>query len=146
MAVEAMADDAFECALRALRHRDRTEREVEDHLRARGFSEEDRSRAVETLRRTGLVDDERFANARASSLANRGAGNALIRARLAEAGVAHELVDGALETIEGEVTRARRVVVSRGASPRTARYLHGKGFSDDVVGAVIAEGDGGELG
>jgi len=146
MAAEEMSDDVVECALRALRHRDRTEREIEQHLRARGFSEEDRLRAVETLRRTGLVDDERFAHARASSLADRGAGDALIRARLAQAGVAHELVDGALEAVEREMTRARRIVVTRGASPKTARYLPGKGFSDDVVGAVIAEGDGGALG
>jgi len=141
-----MADDAFECALRALRHRDRTEYELEEHLQARGFSEVDRARAVETLRRTGLVDDERFAHARAASLAERGAGNALIRARLAGAGVAHDLVDGALEAVEGEVVRARRIVGRRGASPKTARYLYGKGFSDDVIRAVIAEGDGGELG
>jgi SOS response regulatory protein OraA/RecX len=146
MGVEAMTDDAYECALRALHHRDRTEFEIEEHLRARGFSDDDRSRAIETLRRTGLVDDERFAQSRASSLAERGAGNALIRARLAEAGVAHELVDGALEAAEGEVARASRIVGRRGASPRTARYLYGKGFSGDVIRAVIAEGDGGELG
>jgi len=146
MAVEAMAGDAFECALRALRHRDRTELEIEEHLRARGFSEEDRSRAVETLRRTGLVDDERFAIARASSLAERGAGDALIRARLAEAGVVQELVDAALDAVEREAARVRRIVGSRGSSPKTARYLYGKGFSDDVIRTVIAECDGGELG
>jgi regulatory protein len=146
MGVEAMTDDAYECALRALHHRDRTEFEIEEHLRARGFADDDRSRAVETLRRNGLVDDERFAQSRASSLAERGAGNGLIRARLAGAGVAHDLVDGALETVEGEVARARRIVGRRGASPKTARYLYGKGFSGDVIRAVIAEGDGGELG
>jgi regulatory protein len=146
MGVEAKAEDAYECALRALHHRDRTEFEIEEHLRARGFLDDDRSQAVETLRRNGLVDDERFAHARASALAERGAGNALIRARLAEAGVARDLVDGALEAVEGEVARARRIVGRRGASPKTARYLYGKGFSEGVIRAVIAEGDGGELG
>ena len=48
-----MADDAVECALHALRHRDRTEAEIEEHLRAHGFSEGERELAVETLRRTG---------------------------------------------------------------------------------------------
>ena len=146
MAVEAMTDDAYEAALRALRHRDRTEYEIDDHLRGRGFSEDDRSRALAILHGHGLVDDERFARLRVAALAERGAGDALIRARLAEAGVAHELVDVALEAVEGEVGRARRIVESRGASPKTARYLHGKGFSDDVIGAVIAEGDDGALG
>lgn len=143
---ETTSDEAVECALRALRHRDRTAREVAEHLGTRGFSEDDRQQAVETLRRTGLVDDERFARLRAVSLAERGAGNALIRARLAEAGVAREFVDAALETVEEEAKRARRIVVSRGASARTARYLHRKGFSDDVVRAVIADEHDGELG
>lgn len=146
MAVDAMADDAHDAALRALRHRDRTELEIDEHLRARGFSDDDRSRAIESLRHTGLVDDERFARSRAASLAERSAGNALIRARLAEAGISGELVDGALEAIEGEVVRARRIVARRGSSPKSARYLHGKGFSYDVIRTVIADGDGGELG
>jgi SOS response regulatory protein OraA/RecX len=141
-----VTDDAYEAALRALRHRDRTELEIDEHLRARGFSDSDRSRAVETLRRSGLVDDERFAHSRASSLAERGAGNALIRARLAEAGITDDLADGALDAVEEEVTRARRIVGRRGASPKTARYLYGKGFSDEVIRCVIAEGDDGELG
>ena len=132
-----MADDAIECALRALRHRDRTGFEIEEYLRTRSFADDDRSRAVETLRRTGLVDDERFARARASSLAERGAGNALIRARLAEAGVAHEFVDDALGDVEPEATRARRIIARRGASPKTARYLYGKGFSEEVVSEAL---------
>ena len=141
-----MADDAFKSALRALRHRDRTELEIDEHLSARGFSDAERERAIETLRRTGLVDDERFARARASSLADRGAGNALVRATLAEAGVELELVDEALAALEPEVTRARRIVASRGASPKTARYLYRKGFSEGVVATVVAEGDDQELG
>jgi len=146
MAIEAMTDGAYECALRALHHRDRTELEIDERLRARGFSNDERSRAIETLRRTGLVDDDRFAHARAASLAERGAGNALIRARLAQAGVARDLVDRALDAVEREVARARRVVGRRGPSPKTARYLYRKGFSEGVIRAVIAEGDDGELG
>ena len=141
-----MADDAVECALHALRHRDRTEAEIEEHLCARGFSEREREVAVETLRRTGLVSDERFAKARASSLAERGSGNTLIRSKLVEAGVAQELVAGALDAVEPEATRARRIVARRGSSQRTARYLYGKGFSEDVVHAVVAEEDERALG
>ena len=40
--------------------------------------------------------------------------------------------------IESEAERAGRIVERRGASPKTARYLAGKGFSDDVVHAVVA--------
>jgi SOS response regulatory protein OraA/RecX len=101
---------------------------------------------LDKLRRTGLADDERFAKARAVSLAERGSGNALIRTRLAEAGVASELVDDALDAVEGEAARAQRIVERRGASPRTARYLYGKGFAGDVIRAVVAEAADGELG
>jgi len=141
-----MSDDAYECALRALHYRDRTGLEVDEHLRDRGFSEGDRARALGALRRTGLVDDERFAYARAASLAERGAGNALIRARLAAAGVSDEIVAAALDAVEEEALRARRIVERRGGSPKIARYLYGKGFSGDVIRAVIAKGDDGELG
>ncbi|MGH3137838.1 MAG: regulatory protein RecX [Gaiellaceae bacterium] len=146
MSLDAMSDDAYECALRALHHRDRTEHEIEQHLRDRGFSEADRARTLGALRRTGLVDDERFAHARAASLAERGAGNALIRARLADAGVPDEVVAAALDTVGDETTRARHIVERRGGSPKTVRYLYGKGFSDDVIRAVIADRDDGELG
>ncbi len=143
---EAIADDAYECALRALHHRDRTASEIDEHLRGHGFSDGDREAALGTLRRTGLVDDERFAQARAASLAERGAGDALIRVRLAEAGVAEELIEDAIEALDDGAARARRLVERRGASPKTARYLHRQGFPDDVIRAVIAEGDDSELG
>jgi SOS response regulatory protein OraA/RecX len=131
-----VADDALEQALRLLRQRDLSVLELEGRLESKGFGRADREHALETLVRTGLLDDRRFAEARASSLARRGAGDALIRHMLASAGVAGELVDEALAILEPEADRAKSVVERRGAGARTARYLSGKGFSDDVVGAV----------
>lgn len=133
-------DDALECALRALHYRDRSVHELEERLRERGFAEAEREEAIEALVRTGLLDDSRFARLRATSLAGRGAGDALIRQALGRAGVALEHVDEALRAVEPEAERARLVVVRRGPGPRTARYLSAKGFSDEVVvGAVAGE-------
>jgi len=143
---ERRAEDAYDRALRALHHRDRTEREIDEHLRDRGFSEDERAEALVALRRTGLVNDQRFAGARAARLAERGEGNALIRARLAAAGIPNEAVQEALAALDDEGTRARRIVERRGRSQKTARYLGGKGFADDVVRSVIAEDRDGELG
>ena len=81
-----MSDDALECALRALRHRDRTEHEIDELLLSNGFSNEESADAIGRLVRTGVVSDERFAEARATSLAARGEGDALIRRRLVAAG------------------------------------------------------------
>jgi regulatory protein len=132
------ADDAVQAALRLLRHRDRSAAQVERELLTRGFDEDSREQGLETLRRTGLVDDARFAQRRASALAGRGAGDALIRHELGAAGVPGEFVDEAVESLDGEDERAARVVERRGAGPKTARYLAGKGFSHDVIRAVVA--------
>ena len=137
--------DALELAYRALRVRDRSERELDERLAARGVSEGAREQALATLRRTGLVDDRRFAERRASALAGRGAGNGLIRHELASAGVADAVVEEALAALDPELERARVVVERRGTGARTARYLSGKGFAADVVGVVAGE-SGDELG
>lgn len=132
-------DDALECALRALHHRDRSVRELGQRLRLKGFSEPECEQAIATLLRTGLLDDRRFAETRAMSLAERGAGDALIRHTLELAGVSSELVDDALQAVSPEAERARLVVSRRGSGPSTARYLTAKGFSEEVVDGLLTE-------
>jgi regulatory protein len=134
-----MPDDAVEQALRALRHRERTVGQVDAHLAERGFGEHEREAAIETLARTGLVDDRRFAESRAATLARKGAGDALIQHDLDAAGVDREIVEDVLATLDDEATRARQVVERRGASARTVRYLVAKGFPVDVARTVVAE-------
>lgn len=138
--------DALECALRALRHRDRSIYELGQRLERGGFSESERGHAIETLIRTELLDDRRFAQARAISLAGRGAGDALIRHSLGQAGVVPELIEDALQALPPEAERAGVIVSRRGGGPRTARYLTGKGFSEEVVAGVVAGGTDDELG
>ena len=142
---DSSTTDALEVAYRALRVRDRSEREVDERLAERGVAEAEREEALATLRRTGLVDDRRYAEGRASVLADRGAGNGLIRYELASAGISDALVEEALGALEPELERARAVVEQRGTGARTARYLRGKGFGIDVVGAVAGQ-SGDELG
>jgi regulatory protein len=105
-----------------------------------------REEALATLARTGLIDDRRFAERRAETLAARGAGDALIAHDLASAGVSHELVADAIDALEPEHERARRIVARRGASAKSARYLAGKGFADDVIRAAVARGQDEPLG
>lgn len=137
---------AVDAALRALRHRDLSKREVEERLRAKGFDEGAREDALETLARTGLVDDVRFAEARARSLARRGAGDAAIRYALRTAGVEDAAVEDALASLEPEEERARAIADRRGPGFKTARYLRGKGFSDEAVAALVAAESAEELG
>ena len=132
--------------MRALRHRDLSVRELDERLRARGYGESERDDAIEALVRTGVVDDGRYAESRARQLAGRGAGDALIRHTLARAGIEAAVADDALLAVAPEAERARLVVERRGPGPRTARYLLGKGFSDEVVAAIVASESARELG
>jgi SOS response regulatory protein OraA/RecX len=138
-AFRLVTDDAVELALRALRHRDRSASEVDRHLEARGVEEAERRSALATLVRTGLVDDRRYSESRAASLAARGAGDSLIRHELCREGVESELVEGALAALPSERERAELIVCRRGAATKTARYLVRKGFAEDVVQAVVAK-------
>jgi SOS response regulatory protein OraA/RecX len=135
---QGSADDAVQAALRLLRHRDRSVAQLERELEARGVGAELRAEALATLLRTGLVDDVRFAESRARGLAERGAGDRLIRHELEAAGVPLDAIEDAIGALEPESDRAAGIVVRRGASAKTARYLAGKGFGDDVVSAVVA--------
>ncbi len=137
--------EAVDAALRALRHRDLSAAALDQRLAERGFEEQERAEALATLRRTGLLDDRRFAESRAAALAGRGSGDRLIRHDLEHAGVGAELVDDVLEALEAEAERARRVVDRRGRSPRTIRYLRSKGYSNETV-AAVALGSDDELG
>ena len=140
-----MEDDALESALGALRHRDRTSHELDRRLAERGFDEPAREAALDTLRRTGLLDDGRYALNRATALAARCAGDELIRHDLLGAGVDPEAVETALASLEPEVERARRIVERRGPGPRTARYLRGRGYSYESATAAVATAEHREL-
>jgi SOS response regulatory protein OraA/RecX len=138
--------DALDAAARALTGRDRSEAGVLEVLRRKGVPEDEAGEAVETLRRLGALDDERFAQAGAVSLAERGFGDAAIAFRLEREGVTRELAERAIAALEPEAERALRLAARRGATAKTARWLASRGFSSDSVEAAIAKSEGAELG
>jgi SOS response regulatory protein OraA/RecX len=144
------ADDSsqspLEQALRALRRRERSAAEVDRYLTARGVDQIERDEVLETLVRTALVDDRRFAEVRATSLVERGSGDELIRHELARAGIESELAEQTVAALPSETERVARIVARRGPGPKTARYLAGKGFSEEVIASVIAHSGGEPLG
>jgi SOS response regulatory protein OraA/RecX len=98
-----------------------------------------RSEAVDSLVRAGAVDDARVARSRAEALAERGAGDALIRHDLAGRGIAEEIVAAAVGALEPEAARAARIVERRGSSLATWRLLARKGFCEDSIEGVCGE-------
>ena len=141
---ELVRHEAMAKAARSLARRDLTEQELAERLARAEVPPAARGEAVGRLVRTGAVDDERFARSRAETLAGRGSGDALIRHDLAGRGIAAELVEAAVAALAPESARAERIVERRGASPKTARHLARKGFSEHSVestcGLAIAEG------
>jgi regulatory protein len=131
-------EDAVETAIRALRHRDRSTAELDARLAKRGIDAEEREQALETRERVGYVDDERFARTRAEQLAARSSGDALIRHDLEQRGVAADVVEAALGSVEPERERAQRLVAQRGATLKTARYLAARGFGEEALEGIVA--------
>jgi regulatory protein len=141
------ASDPVEVAARALRHRDRSWRQLDERLERAGVEEERRADALETLERVGYVDDARFAAGRAAALAERGYGDEGIRHLLEADGVGSEAADQAVAALDPERERARILVERLGASARTAARLQRKGFAEESVelaaGGAFADGEPG---
>jgi SOS response regulatory protein OraA/RecX len=55
-------------------------------------------------------------------------------------------VEQSVTALESERERAARIVSRRGADAKTARYLAGKGFSEDTIHAVVARAGDDALG
>lgn len=122
-----------ELALRALNHRDRSRRELEQRLRRAGVSDDECCSTLDDLADAGLQSDARFAEARARGLAAKNSGDALIRNDLRRHGIDAELIEGMLETLEPERERAARIFERRGGSDRALRYLAARGFSRESL-------------
>lgn len=131
---------ALDAAVRALRRRDFSSRTLDDRLARGGVRGAARRDALETLERTGVVDDQRFALARAAALAERGYGDDAIRCELRRQGITPETTGRALASLAPEPERAAAVVERRGTGPKTAAYLARRGFGEDVVEAALGGG------
>jgi regulatory protein len=136
---ELKRHETMERAARALRSRDLSAAELDARLDRAKVPSAVRAEAIERLTAVGAVDDERFARSRAAALADRGAGNFLVRHDLEARGIAAEPIEAAIASLDPEHIRAARVCAARGRGPKTARYLARKGFSEDAIESACAE-------
>lgn len=132
--------DATELALRALRHRERSREDLARRLDRAGIPADERERALDSLAEAGLLSDARFAETRARALAERSAGDELIRGDLARHGVDEEVVEAAIAALAPEAERAARVYARRGAGPKALRYLAAKGFGAESLETLATDG------
>ena len=130
---------ARDAAVRAVARRDHSRASLVARLERAGVRPRERGDAIDAATRAGLVDDARFAEARAKALADRGAGDLLVLGDLERNGVDDATAHAALATLEPEAVRASRIVASRGATARTLRYLATRGFSEDSLEGLVAD-------
>jgi regulatory protein len=135
---EQKRTDALAVAMRALARREHSVRELRERLTRAGVGGDEADAALAELRRSGLLDEGRFAAERARVLAERGRGDAAIRHELELEGLVAEAIEAAVDALDPEPRRAERVVARRGATPATARLLTSRGFDEDVVAAIVA--------
>ncbi len=138
--------EARNVALSALSRADHTTATLRAKLAAKGIAPAAREATLETVGTPGLVDDARFAKARAALLAERGAGDAMIRDDLERRGVQGQLIGRAIAMLEPEAARAAEILAAQGNTPRTLRRLAAKGFGEDALEALVADQPGTELG
>ena len=100
---------------------------------SRGAARDGRGRAAGGTRRRPPVRDAARRAAR-----GRGAGDLLIADDLERHGVPADAVRAAIDALEPEATRVEAIVEARGSSPRTARYLAARGFSEASLETIIA--------
>lgn len=136
-----------------------TRKELTERLRRRGAPAAIAAELVAELEAAGYVDDRAFARGWAEARARQKAlGRQRIAAELRAKGVARDLIEAALRKTFGEVSEeaqafevARRrfpVLLKRDPRKAAARlrdHLLRRGFSSDVVGAVLRRCCGAEI-
>jgi regulatory protein len=133
---------ALDKAVRALARRDHSAASLRAKLERAGISAGAQGDALESLERGGYVDDGRFARQRAAQLAEKGYGDDWIRADLAAQGVGAEAAGRALDELEPERTRAEREWSRLGGGSRALRSIARRGFAEDTLETLLAQGPG----
>lgn len=146
-------DKAKEAALRLVKFRPRSEKELQVRLLQKGFGPETIEGVLLEFKRRGLIDDEKFSKYFASGkLLMKPVGKRSIFMQLKSKGVSESLAASALEkAYEGldEFTMARSAALARlvrlqglpkeALERRLFGFLSRRGFSSEMVRRVVKE-------
>jgi regulatory protein len=141
-------EQAFQRAVEALSHKERTAAELGAWLAARGFATEKIEDAVARLIEAGLLDDGAFARRFAADKRElSGWGPSRIRAALADRGLDRELIEGAVgEDRPAQLARALELLERRGEPPvdeasraRAFGFLARRGYESELAYEAIRD-------
>jgi regulatory protein len=142
-----LSQRCFDAALRYLAYRPRSESELRERLRRRGFGEDNVATAIARLREQGLVDDLAFAQfwkENRQSFSPRS--QWLTRHELKQKGVANEVIERVVADVDDEgsayqaaIARARSLpaVDYQGFRHRLGEYLKRRGFGYGVINNTV---------
>lgn len=144
---------AKEAALNLLSYRARSEKEISQKLKGKGYSQAIIEDVITDLRRVNLLEDYEFACGWIRDrLKNRPRGVALLRQELIRKGIEKEIIEKALEEFypeDEEVKIASELIRKRGkryreldrkiARKRMTDFLLRRGFSYEVVKVVLGK-------
>lgn len=139
-------NEAFRYALRLLKFRPRSEYELRQRLKRRGFSEPAIRETLLILKEKGLVDDPEFARIWVESRIKKPLGINRLKQELRSKGLDRDLINQAIESVtsgyseEGVIKDLvyRRWEKLKHISPQKAKrriflYLLRRGFSSDLI-------------
>lgn len=147
---ESVPGAARHVSITALARRGLSRRELERHLRDRGFDETQIAQEVSRLERDGYVDDVALAQNLVGSLQERkGLGRSAIAAELTRRLLAPSAIEYALDLIDTgeELSRAREIALKRAgqlrhldretAIRRLSAYLARRGYGGSTIRAAV---------
>ncbi len=121
---------------------------MRSRLAADGASTTAIASTIRRLRRYRYLDDHRLAARLAEQATRRGYGSEYLRAQLSSKGLPERLIEEIVRaSLENETQLARRVLAQRFTAPpqqpaaqaKAARFLLRRGFSEEVVFAILDE-------
>lgn len=138
---------AYERSLHYLTFRPRSQQEVEDYLRRKGFEQEIIGRAVGELQRVGYIDDLAFARFWVENREGfRPRSVWVLRQELRQKGVSDDIINQTVEDVD-EAESAYRAAQSRGQRlarldyqtfrRRLGGFLQRRGFNYDIVKSTV---------
>jgi regulatory protein len=146
-----MPPDAFERALGALSHHERTTGELVEWLAARGYAPAEIEAALDRLIESGAVDDERFAKRFAEDKRElSGWGPDRIREALGQRGLDRELIEAALagDGTATQLERAVELLERRGEAPhddrsraRALAFLARRGYGSELAYEAVRDAE-----
>lgn len=136
--------DALDKALEYISASMKTEKQIRDYLKRKGYLPESEDYAVEKMKEYGYIDDISYGERYAASL-SKSMGKRLIEQKLMQKGVSASAAAQAAGEVEGEEEAAKRTFekymrakeYTKENLRKAYRYLSGRGFSHDTISAVI---------